>query len=330
MPTTDAVTLITGSSNAAAAAVDNDDQISSNVKMVMQHQQVLPNGFILHRVNEQASALLKDLVLVDTPGLNAVALGHEEMTRRLLPAADLIVFITSSDRPFAESERQFLQSIQPYRKRIVVVVNKIDTLESLGSEYGKEEKKKVEEFVASNCAALLGARPIVFVVSGRNALEAKLRADSAHPSLGSGAAMWKRSGFEELEGYFLGELTADAKVMHKLLSPLGFADGAAREILECLQKEKEAIEVDRTTLSLLESQMEAWTKDLERDLAYDRSKIVSAASKLERKISYFFDEAGMLQQLSMSMNRDEFDAKWEQLGLENVQKQIDEILEETS
>mmetsp|Transcript_10490 Transcript_10490/g.15585 ORF Transcript_10490/g.15585 Transcript_10490/m.15585 type:complete len:662 (-) Transcript_10490:307-2292(-) len=321
LPTTDAVTLITGSSSMTV----NDDKDA-----VKQHQEVLPNGFILHRVNKQASELLKDLVLVDTPGLNAVALGHEEMTRRMLPAADLIVFITSSDRPFAESERQFLQSIQPYRKRIVVVVNKIDTLESLGSEYGKEEKKKVEEFVASNCAALLGARPVVFVVSGRNALEAKLRADSAHPSLGSGAAMWKRSGFEELEGYFLGELTADAKVMHKLLSPLGFADGATREILESFEKEKEAIDVDRSTLSLLESQMEAWTKDLERDLAFDRAQIIDAVGKWERQISGFFDEAGILQELSMSMNRDEFDAKWEQLGLDSVQKSVDEILEESS
>ena len=74
--------------------------------------------------------LLRDIHIVDTPGTNAIHREHERLTTDFLPRADLVLFITSADRPFTESERQFLQTIRDWGKKIVIVVNKIDAREA--------------------------------------------------------------------------------------------------------------------------------------------------------------------------------------------------------
>ena len=43
-----------------------------------------------------------------------------------MPRADLVLFVTSADRPFTETERAFLETIRDWGKKIVIVVNKID------------------------------------------------------------------------------------------------------------------------------------------------------------------------------------------------------------
>ena len=62
----------------------------------------------------------------DTPGTNAIHREHERLTREFVPRSDLVLFVTSADRPFTESERGFLQGIRDWGKKIVVVVNKMD------------------------------------------------------------------------------------------------------------------------------------------------------------------------------------------------------------
>jgi small GTP-binding protein len=72
---------------------------------------------------------LRALALVDTPGTNAVITHHQVLTERFVPRSDLVLFVTSSDRPFTESERSFLQRIAEWGKKVAVVVNKADLLE---------------------------------------------------------------------------------------------------------------------------------------------------------------------------------------------------------
>ena len=51
---------------------------------------------------------------------------HEARTRAFVPLADLVLFVTSAERPFSESERAFLASIRDWGKSVVVVLNKVD------------------------------------------------------------------------------------------------------------------------------------------------------------------------------------------------------------
>ena len=56
--------------------------------------------------------LLRELHIVDTPGTNAIIREHEQLTADFLPRADLVLFVTSADRPFTETERAFLEVIR--------------------------------------------------------------------------------------------------------------------------------------------------------------------------------------------------------------------------
>ena len=53
--------------------------------------------------------LLRDVHIVDTPGTNAIIREHERLTTDFVPRADLVLFVTSADRPFTETERAFLR-----------------------------------------------------------------------------------------------------------------------------------------------------------------------------------------------------------------------------
>ena len=70
--------------------------------------------------------LLSEISIVDTPGTNAVIREHEELTTHFVPRADLVLFITSADRPFTESERNFLERIRDWGKKVILVLNKVD------------------------------------------------------------------------------------------------------------------------------------------------------------------------------------------------------------
>jgi len=73
---------------------------------------------------------LSEINLVDTPGTNAIFQKHQEITEEFVPRSDLVLFVTSADRPFSESERKFLEQIREWGKKIVVVVNKIDLVQT--------------------------------------------------------------------------------------------------------------------------------------------------------------------------------------------------------
>lgn len=132
---------------------------------------------------------LRDISIVDTPGVNAVLREHERITEEFIPRSDLILFITSVDRPFTQSERVFLERIRTWGKKVVIVLNKIDILKTLS------ELTEVVDFVRSNCKNLLGFEPEIFPVSA-------LQAQKARTAIGHEAVdLWESSSFGALEEY---------------------------------------------------------------------------------------------------------------------------------
>ena len=122
-----------------------------------------------HEVITMPVALLSEVSIVDTPGTNAIIRQHEELTRHFVPRADLVLFITSVDRPFTESERQFMGQIRDWGKKVVIVLNKIDLLQD------EEELAQVQTFVSENARNLLGITPEIFPVVPPNTSAGTIR-----------------------------------------------------------------------------------------------------------------------------------------------------------
>eukprot|EP00977_Amphora_coffeiformis_P015647 scaffold4600_cov169-Amphora_coffeaeformis.AAC.9 len=209
------------------------------------------------------NALLGERLL--ETGTNAVLLDHTATTLRLLPSADLILFCTSADRPFPESERQLLATMAAdYRKRIVVIINKMDLLQTAGGNHGQAEKQRVVDFVTEHTRQWLGAQPLVLAISAQDALSAKLNHKT--PEALANSSLWQRSRFGELEAFLRSNLTTRTKIQAKLLNPIGLVDKVLEDCFQKLTREQEELQTDVATLQLLESQVKAWQSELDRQM----------------------------------------------------------------
>ena len=144
-----------------------------------------PDGLIevpkwRHALINMAHPLLKQgLVILDTPGLNAIG-AEPELTVSLLPQAHAVVFILAADTGVTKSDltiwRQHLAVLGEGRESRLVVLNKIDTMwDALSS------PEQVQLQIASqrtDSAEILGLSPRqVLAVSAQKGLLAKVHRD---------------------------------------------------------------------------------------------------------------------------------------------------------
>src|SRR5918911_2784205 len=162
---------------------------------------------------EHPNDFLREVAIVDTPGTNAIISHHEELSRGFVPRSDLVLFVTSSDRPFTESEREYLELIRDWGKKIVLIINKADLLQE------EEAAEQVRSFVEGGIRSMLGLAPPIFIVSALLARKAKAATSTIERD-----ALLKASGFAELERYITDLLDEEGRVRLKLESPLGVVE----------------------------------------------------------------------------------------------------------
>ena len=239
--------------------------------------------FVLRR--EVPADVLRDLAFVDTPGTNAVIKQHQELTERFVPRADLVLFVTSADRPFTESERQFLELIRSWGKKVVVVVNKFDILQA-------SEQAQVLTFVREHAAATLqtplGDAPQVFGVAAREAYKARAAGDDA---------ALQESGLPGLEAFIADTLAGEARLKLKLGTPLGVAERLAERYGGLAAGELGLLAGDRRTLAEVERQLEQFRKDMRREFEAYLARVKTVLLEVERRGDVFFDDTMRLTKI---------------------------------
>ncbi|MFL5495084.1 MAG: dynamin family protein, partial [Gemmatimonadales bacterium] len=255
----------------------------------------LAEAFLMERT--YPAELLRELNIVDTPGTNAIVRRHEELTRDFIPRSDLVLFVTSADRPFTESERAFLAAIQEWGKKIVIVLNKVDLLEP-------PEVEQVINFIRENARDLLGFTPEIFPVSARLAQRARN---------GAGDETWQASRFDAVERYILETLDEEQRVRLKLLSPLGVAQHLADKYLAVVEARLATLQEDFATLDNIERQLELFRDDLGDDFKYHLTEVENVLSEFELRGMQFFDETIQLRNIWQLRNsnvvRESFEAE---------------------
>lgn len=248
--------------------------------------------------------LLRDLHIVDTPGTNAIQREHEVLTRDFIPRSDLVLFVTSADRPFTESERSFLQAIREWGKKVVVVVNKIDILET------EEDVERVVDFVARGARDLLGEAPEIFPVSARKALRSKV--DSDLPAEAA-RALLAESRFEPLERFVAESLDEAARVRLKLLNPLGVGLRLGERYREVLEARLALLADDVAAIEDVERQLAAYQEDMEREFHYRLADVENQLHELVARGTAFFDDTlrlgRVIDLLNKSRVKEEFERK---------------------
>src|SRR5688572_4498351 len=233
-----------------------------------------------------AAPILRDIHIVDTPGTNAIIREHEAITQEFVPRSDVVLFVTSADRPFTETERAFLEQVRAWGKKVVIVINKIDILEPA-------QIDEIRAFVADNARVLLGFSPEIFPVSARLALKAKQGDPSA----------WAASRFEALEKFIATSLDAPGRIHLKLLNPLGVGAALTERHAAIVRERLALLADDFTTLGEVDSQLTAYQEDMTRDFEFRMADIDKILLEMERRGQDYFDDTLRIGRMFDLLNR---------------------------
>ncbi len=272
---------------------------------------------------------LQEVNLVDTPGTNAVIRQHQELTEHFVPRSDLVLFVTSADRPFSESERAFLQQIRDWGKKIVIVVNKIELLTT------EAEQQEVLEFVRRNAHELLGVAPAIFAVSARLALEAKqsgeINEETEDSRRSSHASIWQRSQFGPLEQYILDFLDAGERVRLQLSNPVGIAAALIANYQEVIRQRQSLLKGDFQALDAIDQQLAAYQNDMQRDFRYQSDRVDNVLYEMAERGDRFFDENLRITRIVELVNSERLRGEFERRVLADssraVERHVDELID---
>jgi small GTP-binding protein len=265
----------------------------------------------LDAVSERLTApveILRQLALVDTPGTNALDRSHEALTTDYVPRADLVLFVTSADRPFSESERVFLERIREWGKKVIVAVNKIDILGSPG------DVSEVLAWVRSNGMQLLGSTPQVFPVSALQAKNARDNDDA------DGLAA---SGLPEIEEWLQSTLDDDDRIRLKLGNPVGVAARLLGLGLEAVDGRLALLADDLTAIDDIEGQTATWAEDVDREFGLRLTDIENVLLSMEKRGLIFFDETVRLSRLTSLFDKEALKDRFEAEVVADAPQQVE-------
>jgi small GTP-binding protein len=254
--------------------------------------------------------LLREINIVDTPGTNAIHRQHEAITQEFVPRSDMVLFVTSADRPFTESERAFLQRIRDWGKKVAIIVNKIDILET------SEDVARIEAFIADNARILLGFTPEIFPVSARQALRAKIGSN--------GSDLLTASRFEDLEHYIVATLDEKERIRLKLLNPLGVGAHLGEKYQQVIQGRLNLLKDDVTAIEDIEGQLGIYKEDMARDFRYRLADVENVLHEFESRGIEFFDETMRLVRVLELLNKSKLKADFERKVIADVPKIIEQ------
>lgn len=250
---------------------------------------------------------LREISIVDTPGTNAIIREHEEITSRFIPRSDLVLFITSADRPFTESERLFLKEIREWKKKVVVVINKIDLLQS------PEELEEVIDFINTHSKTLLDFSPEIFPLSARQAYLAKEGEDQ----------LWETSRFQHFEDYLFQTLNKTSRLKLKLLNPLGVAKNLTAGYQEHYEHQLKVLEQDLSLLQDVENQLDLYHQDMLESFQLRLSAIDGLLVEMENRGVTYFEEHLRLVRIFDLLNKKQIQNTFEEQVIGDVPQQIE-------
>lgn len=272
-------------------------------------EQVVDDGFA---IVTHPLALLKELNIVDSPGTNAINRQHERLTNEFVPHSDLVLFVTSADRPLTESERLFLEKIIAWGKKIVIVINKSDILEDA------QARQEVEAFVRENAANILKSQPEVFSVSARMAQKAALAATDAEREASRSA-----SGITALERYITETLDDNSRLELKLRNPLGVGTHLLEEAKSRNEAQTREISEDIILASSLEGMLENYRRELAAELSPRLADVENILNGFENRGQEYLDNTMKLTRILDLAKPDKIKTEFQAEVQADVAEEID-------
>ncbi len=287
---------------------------TAKVTIIKHGEEVMERQLSEFLVEKQVpSPYLLNLNLVDTPGTNSIVTQHQELTERFIPRADLVLFITSFDRPLSESERQFLSYIRDsWGKRLVFVLNKLDLSRS------DEMLNQVLTHVRSGCMELMDFEPRIFPISAEQAFRAKEMEDGEEKD-----ALWEASRFGEFEAFITEHLTDTNRLALKFNAPID----AGTRLLDALDvrmmQRAKVLEQDEANLAELDRILKDARATLIDGYGRHITEVDNLLLQLQQRGMQFLDDTIRISKLGMIKDRDLFKEEFSRQVVRDTDKQVE-------
>jgi small GTP-binding protein len=217
------------------------------------------------------------VVIVDTPGTGSVFAKHEAIAKAFLHRSDLVIFVISAKRAFAETERIYLDLARSYGKKVIVVVNQADLLE--GREY-----QQVQDFVARQLDELLSIRPSVFMVSAKKSLQ---KDTSGATSSSAARGDW---GMDFVRAHLRQTFEQVPPAQQKLLAQVNLMRSAIEKYQSSAQSRLSSIGAETNQAEDIQKEIEGQAAMLEKQLASTMQDIARVLAEIGTRGERFTEE----------------------------------------
>lgn len=249
------------------------------------------------------------IAIVDTPGTGSVFQRHEKTAKDFLHRSDLVIFVLSAKRAFAETERIYLETAKQYGKKVVLVVNQVDLLTPA-------EQTQVRRFIEQQVKELLNLEPLLFMVSAKEAL-AGIKDGAAHP----------RGGIDSVRAHLRGVFDEVPPAKQKLLSPLEMAAQIVKHHLRAVQTRSELVNADTLRVREVQQELQQQSLGMEIQLRDARDEIDTVFAGLGQRGLNFIDTNLSIRRLGRSVNRERLQAEFNDVVIGRSLRDINEATE---
>lgn len=192
---------------------------------------------------------LRDFNLVDTPGTNSINNGHQEITGRFVPIADLILFVFPVSNPWGAATWDLISKMpEECHHRMVFVLQQIDQRDS-------SDIKVILGHMADLSMKRIGYAPQIFAISAKLASEAKSAgslADKNHTE----------SGFPLLQEFISNQVCDSTERRATLQTSRTQAYSALRMIEDYMEGQTRVLETQNDFLASLEDEIDTMREKL--------------------------------------------------------------------
>ncbi len=240
------------------------------------------------------------VAIVDTPGTGSVFKKHESTAKDFLHRSDMVIFVISAKRAFAETERLYLELAKNYGKKIILVVNQVDLLEP-------KEQDEVRRFIERQAAELLDLRPLLFMVSAKQALE--------NPGNGN---------VDAVRAHFRGVFSEAPPAKQKLLAQLDMAQNTVKRYQDMTKGKADLVTADTTKVREVQQELEQQAVGLDGQLTGAAAEVDRVFEGIRRRGMEFIDQNLSVRKLGRTPSREALQAQFQDVVIGRALREINE------
>ena len=230
--------------------------------------------------------------LVDSPGLNGLLEGHEQITNEQIDRSHAAIFMFNASQPGSKSDFEKLKMLTDKCDSVLIVLNQKDRINP-----NEETVDEVVQNVKNNYAKYFNTNvlPEIFAVSSYQALVARSKRELSYQNRTVFDAtererLLEDSDIETFEGRLIKYLTQGEKAQKELLSPvekvrsfLNETEASLTMQIDELGKKADSDDL-KLQISALKDELSGLTEKLNRSRSDIRSKVSDILRNAENKI----------------------------------------------